>query len=71
MSVHDLKKRIFTVTPSSPSDSKWQLEDTSPGANLCRCTAQSPNYSAVRLNVNRVLYTDRATEALSQVGSVV
>jgi len=60
---YDLKT-TFTVTASSPSDGKWQLEDTSPGANLYRWTAQGPNYSAVHLNVNQVLYTDQATDAL-------
>ena len=60
---YDLKT-TFTVTASSPSDGKWQLEDTSPGANLYRWTAQGPNYSAVHLHVNRILYTDQATDAL-------
>jgi hypothetical protein len=60
---YDLKT-TFVVSGSSSSDGKWQLEDTSPATNLYRWTAQGPNFSAVHLTVNRVLYTDQATDTL-------
>ena len=55
---YDLKTTFTT------SDGKWQLEDTSPGSNLYRWTAQGPGYAAVHLQVNGVLYSDHTANAL-------
>ena len=51
-------------TTFTTADGKWQLEDTSPGANRYRWTAQGPNYSAVNLQIRGVLYSDQAANAL-------
>jgi hypothetical protein len=60
---YDLKT-TFTVTGSSSSDGMWRMEDTSPGAGLYRWTIQSPSYSAVHLNVNRVVYSNQPANSL-------
>jgi hypothetical protein len=60
---YDLKT-TFIASGSSSSNGKWQLEDNSPGLGLYRWTAAGPNYSAVHLHVNRVQYSDQATDAL-------
>jgi hypothetical protein len=60
---YDLKTTL-TVSGSSSSDGTWQLEDISPGPGLYRWTAQSPSYSAVHLNANRILYSSRTPDSL-------
>lgn len=59
---YDLKTS-FTV--SGPlSTGQWQLDDTSPGAELYRWTAQGPGYSVVNLNVNRIFYSTQPPTGL-------
>jgi hypothetical protein len=59
---YDLKTS-FTV--SGPlSSGQWQLEDTSPGAELYRWTVQGPGYSAVNLNVSRIFYSTQPATGL-------
>ena len=60
---YDLKT-TFTASGSSSADGIWQLEDTSPGAGLYRWTAQGPNYSAVNLQANRILYSNQPAISL-------
>ena len=59
---YDLKTS-FTV--SGPlSSGEWQLEDTSPAAELYRWTVQGPGYSAVNLNVSRIFYSSQPANGL-------
>jgi hypothetical protein len=59
---YDLKTS-FTV--SGPlSSGQWQLEDTSPAAELYRWTAQGPGYSAINLNVSRIFYSTQPATGL-------
>jgi hypothetical protein len=59
---YDLKTS-FTV--SGPlSSGQWQLEDTSPAADLYRWTAQGPGYSAINLNVSRIFYSTQPATGL-------
>lgn len=57
-------KTAFDALGTGSSDGSWEMEDTSPGANVYRWTAQGPGYSAVHLLLNRVLYSDRSTDNL-------
>ena len=58
---YDLKT-AFTALGSGTSDGSWEMEDTSPGANVYRWTAQGPDYSAVHLILNKVLYSNRPSD---------
>src|SRR5579875_285590 len=58
------RKTIFNTFGSSSSDGAWQLEDTSPGSNLYRWTAQGPSYSAVNLYVDQMLYSTETSGAI-------
>jgi hypothetical protein len=60
---YDLKT-TFIASGSSSSSGTWQLEDISPGAGLYRWTAQGPNYSAVNLQSNRIMYSNQAANSL-------
>jgi hypothetical protein len=60
---YDLKT-AFTALGSGSSDGNWQLQDTSPGKNMYRWTAQGPGYSAVNLFVNKILYSDRSADSI-------
>lgn len=60
---YDLKV-TFTSSGTTPSDGVWTLEDTSPGANLYRWSADGPGYSAVYLSVGRLQYGNRPTGAV-------
>jgi len=60
---YDLKT-AFTVSSSTSSDGTWQMEDISPSASLYRWTVQSPAYSAVHLNANRILYSSQTPDIL-------
>ncbi|MGA2882514.1 MAG: hypothetical protein ABSG13_26470 [Bryobacteraceae bacterium] len=59
---YDLKT-TFTVT-GSLSPGVWQMEDTSPGANLYRWTVQGPSYSAVNLSANHIFYSSQPATGL-------
>jgi len=59
---YDLKT-TFTVT-GSLSAGVWQMEDTSPGAELYRWTAQGPSYSAVNLTANHIFYSNQPASGL-------
>jgi len=59
---YDLKT-TFTATGSSTSSGVWQLEDMSV-AGFYRWTAQGPNFSAVNLQANRILYSSQPANSL-------
>lgn len=71
---YDLKT-TFTSYGSLPSDGRWSLEDTSPGANIYRWTAQGPSFSGVFLSVDRLLSSNEPGGAvplrLAQVRSAI
>ncbi len=60
---YDLKT-AFSALGTGSSDGNWELEDTSPAANMYRWVAQGPGYEAVHLYLNRVLYSDRKSDTL-------
>lgn len=60
---YDLKTK-FTAFGSTSSDGVWQMENTSPGPNLYRWTAQGPSYSVVNLYKSRVLYSNQPADSL-------
>ena len=60
---YDLKTS-FTALGAGSSDGNWELQDTSPSANMYRWVAQGPGYSAVHLYLNKVLYSDRTSDIL-------
>ncbi len=63
---YDLKT-TFVSNGGLPSDGSWTLQDTSPGRNLYRWSAQGPNYAAVNLYNNTLqgmLYSNQAGGAL-------
>ena len=53
------RKTAFLSYGGSSSDGSWQLEDTSPGSNLYRWSAQGPGYSAIHLFDHRMLYSNQ------------
>lgn len=57
-------KTSFTSYGSSSSDGKWILDDTSPGANIYRWTAEGPSFSGIFLNVNHLLSSNQAAVTL-------
>jgi hypothetical protein len=59
---YDLKTTFSVSGPLSTG--QWQLEDTSPGAELYRWTAQGPGYSAINLNVSRIFYSTQPATSL-------
>ena len=59
---YDLKT-TFTASGSSSSSGVWQLEDMSIGG-FYRWTAQGPNFSAVNLQANRIMYSNQPTNSL-------
>src|SRR6202162_5340452 len=59
---YDLKT-TFTASGSSASNGMWQLEDMWSGGAY-RWTAQGPNYSAVNLQSNRIMYSNQPANSL-------
>jgi hypothetical protein len=60
---YDLKTS-FTSYGSSSSDGRWILEDTSPGPNIYRWTAQGPSFSGIFLNANKLLSSNQPGGAM-------
>jgi len=60
---YDLKTS-FTSFGSSSSDGRWILEDTSPGSNIYRWTAQGPSFSGIFLNANKLLSSNQPGGAM-------
>lgn len=58
------RRTAFNAFGSTSSDGAWQLEDTSPGGNLYRWTAQGPSYSAINLYVDQMLYSSEPLGAI-------
>ncbi len=71
---YDLKT-TFTSYGSLPSDGRWILEDTSPGAGIYRWTAQGPSFSGIFLSLNKLLSSNQPGGAvplrLAQVRSAI
>ena len=63
MHAYDLKKS-FTSYGSSTSDGRWMLEDTSPGAEVYRWTAEGPSFSGIFLNANKLLSSNQPGGAM-------
>jgi hypothetical protein len=63
MHPYDLKTS-FTSYGSATSDGPWLLEDTSPGAEIYRWTAQGPSFSGTFLQANRLLSSDQSGAAI-------
>jgi hypothetical protein len=51
---YDLKT-TFSSYGTLPSDGRWIMEDTSPGASVYRWTADGPSYSGIFLTVDKLL----------------
>jgi hypothetical protein len=63
MHAYDLKTS-FTSYGSSISDGRWILEDTSPGAEVYRWTAEGPSFSGIFLNANKLLSSNQPGGAM-------
>lgn len=60
---YDLKT-TFNASGSGTFDGNWQLQDTSPGRNVYRWTAEGPGYSAANLFLNNIFYTNRPSDTI-------
>jgi hypothetical protein len=63
MHAYDLKT-TFTSYGSSTSDGRWILEDTSPGPDVYRWTAEGPSFSGIFLNANKLLSSNQPGGAM-------
>jgi hypothetical protein len=57
-------KTTFTSYGSSTSDGRWILDDTSPGPEVYRWTAEGPSFSGIFLAVNRLLSSNQSGGAM-------
>jgi len=58
---YDLKT---TFNAYGASEGAWSLEDTSPGRETYRWSAQGPSYAAVNLRTNQLVYSDQPSGAI-------